>query len=185
MENYSDNIHKFQIPVVTSPTPNMTNGYGFVHQNGNTRTLGVFPQFDFYLPVFITKTGNLMEYVNVDSDDTIFTMERQEINPYFIEFKFFDTIKRNKINNASELTTTMITYIRSVRPEVSVLFPSDSTLKNWFDNQGKFDFAWNKGGSGETTIDSLTLIGFSSDTTSFINENIISKAKRYNIDINK
>lgn len=178
MENNYNNIHKFKIPVRTSPSPNFLNGYGFVHNNGNTRALGVFPQFDFYLPVFITRTGNLMEYVNITQDETIFTMERQEVNPFFVEFGFFDSIVMNKVNNGADLTSTMKTYIKTARPETSAF--TDAQLIVWFDDIGKLDFPWNAGAgvSGETTIDTL-------DKLEFLNDHIISKAFYYNIDINK
>jgi len=175
MEHSFENIHKFKIPVRTSPDSGMTLGYGFVHEGGN-RTLNALPQYDFFVPVFITQTGDLLEYVNITHDETIFTMERQEVNPFFIEFSFFDTIKRNKVNESADLTNIMLNFIRSVRPDVAALVDSD--LKNWFDNIGKYEFPWNKGNSNQTDLDVL-------DKISLINESIISKAFYFKIDINK
>lgn len=183
MEGHADNIHKFKIPVRTSPTPDIQGGYGFVHKNGKNRTLSPFPQNDFFLPVFITRTGNLMEYVDIAFDETEFVMQRQEINPYYIEFQFFDTIKRNKVNNGADLTTAMIAFIRSERPDISASFPLDNTLttwpftnglRYWFDNYGRYDFPW----EGGTTLDKI-------DKVALVNENIISKAFFQNITINK
>ncbi|MBP9758901.1 hypothetical protein KBD45_04330 [Candidatus Dojkabacteria bacterium] len=175
MEYSLDNIHSFIIPVKTALDSGFTAGYGFVHE-GQNRTVEALPQNDFFIPVFITRTGNLMEYVNITRDDTIFVMERQEVNPWFIEFSFFDTIKRNKVNEGADLSAIMINYIRSVRPEVSSLVNSD--IKVWFDNIGRYEIPWNKGTINEITLDTL-------DQLSLINQNIISKAKSYKIDINK
>jgi len=180
MEIHEENIYKFKIPVITSPSPDMPEGYGFVHKVGKDRILSSFPQKDFYLPVFITRTANLLEYVDISYDDTIFTMQRQEVNPWFIEFSFFDTIKRNKVNKGSDLTLTMINYIKTVvfpnRPEVATL--SDADLKIWFDNSGRYELPWNKGLPNETDLDTL-------DRLKFLNSNIISKAFTVGIDINK
>lgn len=175
MEYSFDNIHKFKLPVRISPTPDMPNGYGFVHGVRN-RTLGVFPQFDFFVPVFLTRTGNLLEYVNITHDDTIFTMQRQEVNPFFIEFGFFDTIKRNKTNEGADLTIIMLNFIRSVRPDVATLIDSD--LRTWFDNIGRYELPWNKGEANQTDLDTL-------DKISLVNQNIISKAFFFKIDVNK
>lgn len=175
MEYSFDNTHNFTIPVRTTPDSGSTLGYGFVHE-GQVRTIHSYPESDFYLPVFITRTESLVEYVEVTQDDTIFYMERQEFNPWFIEFSFFDTIKRNKINEGIDLTSDMLTMIKSVRPEISSYIDSD--IRNWFDNIGKNEIPWNKGQIGETNLDTL-------DQISLINENIVSKAFYYKIDINK
>lgn len=135
----------------------------------NTRNLSTIPQYDFYLPVFITRTSNLMEYVNVTRDDTIFNIQRQEINPWFIEFSFFDTIIRNKSNNGIDLTNAMLLYIKTVRPDVANL--ADADLRVWFDTRG------------ELGIDKIDLDAI--DKLEYLNTNIISKAFKYGIDINK
>lgn len=175
MEYSFDNIHNFTIPVKTSPDSGMTLGYGFIHE-GQNRTISPLPQNDFFLPVFLTKTGNLMEYVNVTHDDTVFVMQRQEVNPWFIEFGFFDTIKRNKVNEGANLTNIMLNYIRSVRPDVAAFL--DIELKSWFDSIGRYELPWNKGDSNETNLDNL-------DKISLINQNIISKSFFFKIDVNK
>ncbi len=175
MEHSLDNIHNFQIFAKTSPSVDMPEGYGFVHE-GSVRTLKSYPQSDFYLPIFITKTENLLDYVDVSHDNSIFVMERQEVNPFFIEFSFFDNIKRNKVNEGADLTNIMLNYIRSVRPDVANLL--DSELKNWFDNIGRYELPWNKGEANQTDLDNL-------DKISQVNQNIISKANFFNIAINK
>jgi hypothetical protein len=175
MEYSLDNIHNFTIAVKTSPDSGLTAGYGFIHE-GQVRTVEALPQNDFFLPVFITRTSNLMEYVNITRDDTIFVMERQEVNPWFIEFSFFDTIKRNKVNEGADLSVLVINYIRSVRPDVSSF--SNNDVKKWFDLYGRYELPWNKGTANEITLDTF-------DKISLTIENIISKANFYKIDINK
>lgn len=177
MEHSIDNIHKFKLYTQTSPDVTSALGYGFVHE-GTHRFIQPYPQHDFYLPVFITRTGNLLEYVEITHDDSIFVMERQEVNPFFIEFSFFDTIKRNRVNDGIDLTNAMLNFIRSVRPDVASLIDTDLKLKNWFDNIGRYELPWNKGTSNQIDIDTI-------DKVSFINQNIISKANSLNITINK
>lgn len=175
MEHSIDNIHKFKLYAQTSPDATSILGYGFVHE-GTPRFIQSYPQYDFYLPIFITKTSSLLEYVEITHDDSIFTMERQEVNPFFIEFSFFDTIKRNRVNDGVDLTNAMLNFIRSVRPDIASLVNND--LKTWFDNIGRYELPWNKGTSNKIDIDMI-------DKISFINQNIISKANSLNITINK
>lgn len=175
MEYSFDNIHSFNIFVNTSPDANSPLGYGFVHE-GQNRTLESYPQNDFFLPVFLTRTGNLMEYADVTHDDTIFVMQRQEINPWFMEFSFFDSIDRNKVNDGADLTNIMLNYIRFIRPDVASFVDAD--LKLWFDNIGRYELPWNKGENNETDFDKL-------DKISLINQNIVSKAFFSKIDVNK
>ena len=172
MEYSIENIVKFKIYAQTSPDVNSEVGYGFVHE-GADRFIQPYPQHDFYLPIFITRTANLLEYVEITHDDSIFVMERQEVNPFFIEFSFFDTIKRNRVNDGVDLTNVMLNFIRSVRPDVASLIDTDLKLKNWFDNIGRYELPWNQ-------VDIETI-----DKISFLNQNIISKANFLNITINK
>ncbi len=126
----------------------------------------------FYITIGLVKTNNIIEYSDVVRQDDIQTMERQEINPYFIELGFFDEIKRNKVNYGIELTPKRIQFIRNSRPDISVLYQFDDQIQQWFDINGKFELPW-----GDITIDDLDK---SDPTTS----NIISKASIYPIDIN-
>lgn len=174
MEYSLDNIHNFTIFAKTSPDSGSTLGYGFVHEVPN-RAIFSYPDSDFYLPIFLTRTGNLLDYVDITHDQTIFTIERQEINPWFIEFGFFDTIKRNKVNQGSDLTLIMLNYIRTVRPDIASL--NDTDLKTWFDITGRYQLPWNQGTPTETDLDVLEKI-------SLLNQDIISKAYFFNIDIN-
>ena len=64
---------------------------------------------DYYIPVALLKTNNLIDYVQKYLDPTTFTIERQEINPYFIEFDFFRTISSlsGDSSSSSYSSTTM------------------------------------------------------------------------------
>lgn len=166
-----DNIPQYQIYVdVEKVAPGC---WDFIYDDGSRKR---FPEFDFYLPLFLTKTYELHEYVQVNKDDRIQVIERQEFNPFFIEFGFFDSIERNKVNHGSELTSAMLDFIRLRREDVAAL--NDNDLRTWFDEIGINEFPWNKGTSNETTIDDI-------DEVSFVAGHIISKAKQFNIDINK
>lgn len=134
------------------------------------------PEFDFQIPVLLTRTNEVYEYVQIDKDDEIEPIIRQEINPYFHELSFFDSIEQNKVLRGSDLTTPMINKIRDVRPETAEF--SNSEVRDWFDQIGINEFPWNKGTSTETTLDDLDVLTLSSD-------HIISKANYFNIDINK
>lgn len=137
----------------------------------NQRVAGYNPQADFYFPVFLTKTHKIHEYVQIDRDDTIYKIERQEINPWYLEFAFFDTIKRNKINKGIDISgQTLFDYIRTLRPEISSL--SNADVKSWFDSTGKAELPW-----GTVTLDEL-------DVFTPNNDSIVSKAKSRKIDIN-
>ena len=140
------------------------------------RSLGLQPDKDFYLPVFLRRTYEVYEYVDISKEKDIIPIERQEFNPYFIEFGFFDTIERNRVNNGGELTVAMFNFIRIRRPDLP--FMSDNDLKKWFDEIGKNEFPWNKGSATETTINDI-------DEVSFVAGHIISKAKQFKVDINK
>jgi hypothetical protein len=134
------------------------------------------PEFDFHVPIFLKRTYEAYEYVDVAKEDNIEKIQRQEFNPYFIEFAFFDTIERNKVNNGIDLTLAMLNFIKSRRADVVNL--DNNELKKWYDDIGKNEFPWNKGTSTETNVNDI-------DEVSFVATNIVSKAKFFGIDINK
>lgn len=169
------NKNKIKLFVKTSVDSGSTLGYGFIHE-GATRTLEALPQSDFFIPIFLEKNESYYEYVDVTHDDTIFTMQRQLFNPFFLEFEFFDDIQRNKVNNGEDLTLSMIFYIRNVRTDIANL--SNEEVKTWFDNIGRYELPWNKGEDNETTLDDL-------DEAAVILQNIVSKAHFLGLTINK
>ena len=55
---------------------------------------------DWYLNLFLTKDIELTEYIEINKDTYQLTIDRQDINPYFYELGFFETIE--SINYDSE-----------------------------------------------------------------------------------
>lgn len=166
-----DNINKYEIYVDAQLVE--PGCWEFFHNDGSVNG---FPEFDFHIPVFLTRTYEIYEYVQVDKESEIIPIQRQEFNPFFIEFGFFDSINRNKVNQGVQLTLDMLNFIKIRRPDVSSLNNND--LKQWFDEIGINELPWNKGTSLETTINDI-------DEVSFISSHIVSKAKYFNIDINR
>ena len=135
-----------------------------------------FPEYDFHVPVFLKRTNEIFEYVQIDKEDKIEKIIRQEINPFFIELSFFDGIKQNKVRYGSDLTNNMIDYIRGVRAEVAEASNAEVVL--WFDQIGINEFPWNPGTLTETTLDDI-------DKVDLVTNHIVSKANYFKIDINK
>jgi hypothetical protein len=166
-----DNIQQYEIYVdAVEVVPGC---WDFLHKD---KKYYRFPEFDFHLPIFLTRTNEVFEYVQIDRDDTIEVITRQEINPFFIELSFFDGITQNKVRYGSDLTNDMIDFIRSVRGEVAEANNAEVVL--WFDQIGINEFPWNKGTPSEVTLDDI-------DKVNVISTHIISKANYFDIDINK
>jgi len=169
-----DNIKQYKLYVDAIPMSGTSDDWRFVYKDGS-QDHGV-PEFDFHLPIFLKKTYDIYEYVNVDKEEEIVKIERQEVNPFFIEFGFFDDIERNRVNNGSELTLAMINFIKLRREDVSLL--SENEIRKWYDEVGINEFPWNEGTPLETTADDI-------DEVNFVSSHIVSKAKFFKIDINK
>jgi len=169
----SKDIQKHQMYVKTLSNTGTTRGYVFVYPNGS---LHMNPQNDFYLNIFLTKTTEIDEYVDIQKDDTIYVINRQNINPYFIELGFFNSVDRIKVNEGSQLTSTMIEYIKTIEPDVQNL--SDSHIRTWFNNIGINKFSKKKEGSSDTILDDL-------EKLEILWNSIISKSEYYPIKINK
>ena len=123
---------------------------------------------DFYVNVPLYRNFKIEEYVDTQKDSGVSVMDRQEFNPYFLEFGFFDTIQRNVVNAGNDLTQEQIAYIISVRPDLD---PS-TNIPSWFDSIGRDTLPW-----GSITIENI-------DSVIQNTENIISKAAIFPIDIN-
>jgi hypothetical protein len=67
---------------------------------------------DYYIDVLLTKTSEVFEYVDIKKDERIFKIERQLVNPYFINYDFFSSVKRISVNNGSDLDDEMVKYLR-------------------------------------------------------------------------
>lgn len=133
-----DDIQQIRLYLDVRPSAQYSNGYGIFQPS--TKTLGLTPETDFYIPVYLEQTSEIYEYVDVQKDESIQVIPRQEINPFILEYAFFDNIARNKINNGQDLSFAQLNFIRSIRFEVSFL--NDAELRQWFDNQGKNELPW-------------------------------------------
>lgn len=171
---YQDDIVKTQIFIDIRSSSAFTQGYGVVQSS--TKTLGVRPEFDFYINVNLNQTFEIHEYVDTQIDRNIKQIPRQEINPYFLEYEFFDDITKNKVNNGEDLNSIQLNFIRSVRFDVS--FFSDNELKNWFDARGKNELPWVNALGDETSI-------YDIEKAQINLVNIISKAEVLKIAINR
>jgi len=140
---------------------------------GKNGTLLDVPESDFFLTIPLYKQSRIEEYVDVQKQDGIQTIERQNFNPFFIEYSFFDSVTRNKIFNGDQLNSLQINYIRSVRPDIS----STTDIKTWFNNIGYSQLPWFPGTIQEVTVDMIDIIGKT-------NLSIVSKANLYPIEIN-
>lgn len=145
----------------------------FVHKDRKSYR---FPEFDFYVPIFLTRTNEIYEYVQVNRDERIQKIERQEVNPFFIELSFFDGIQRAKALRGSDLTINAINFIRDARPELAGT--TNQEVIFWFDQIGVNELPWFRNTNNQITADDLDIIDV-------IPSHIISKANYFNIDINK
>ena len=135
----------------------------------------------YFVNVPLFRTAHVIDYINTADDRQIYTVERQNNNPYFLEYGFFDGILRNQINHGSDLTSGMINFIRLVRPDIGTLFTYDEDVQNWFEQIGQYELPWqNVMLSGSTTTITITDI----ETSDFTVNSIISKANFYPITIN-
>ncbi len=166
-----DNIQQYQlyVDVIKSSSGDLL----FYDENGFSSTI---PKKDFWFPIFLTRSSVAYEYVQVFRNDEILPIERQEINPYFIELSFFDTIKKHKVLSSLDLSIAAINFIKKSRIELTNL--STQEILAWFDNIGVNELPWFKGTDSEVTADTL-------DELSVIESHTVSKANYYNIDINK
>lgn len=168
-----DNIQQYVIYADAIPVPDVPGCWQFLHDNGKRF---FFPEFDLHLPIFLKRSYEVHEYVQIDKEEEVMPIQRQEVNPFFIEFGFFNTIEKNKVNHGSELTNAMLNFIRLRRPDISTM--TDNQIKTWFDEIGINEFPWNKGTPEETTLDDI-------DEASYLVSDIVSKAKFVGIDIYK
>ncbi len=165
-------IQKFEIYAQTTPVDDFELGYGFVYSD---KSVSHVPEKDFILPIFLRKTYNYLEYVDVKKDTEIIPIQRQQVNPYFVEFSFFDDIDRVGVKNGYQLTNSMVSYIRERRSDVSLM--TDQQIREWFDSTGYYELPWNRGSSLETTLIDIEKEGILVDT-------ITGKAQIFKIDIN-
>lgn len=173
MNHSEGELPKITIYVDVRPSTAFTEGYVFVNDSGATSSV---PFNDFWLNIPLYRTHQLLDYVDVSKDDRIQKIDRQEINPFYLEYAFFDNIQRNKINNGSELTEVMVNFILSKRGDIQGM--SSQQVREWYDYLGKNELPWTIPDGTKVTIDDI-------ETSQVILTSIVSKAKLLNIDIYK
>lgn len=169
---FDTDINKYELYAQTTPLSSNTLGYGFVHTDRNVYSN---VEFDLFLPVFLKKTYDYYEYIDIKKDDTIIPLNRQEVNPYFIELSFFDNVNSVGLKNGYQLTNSMVAFIRTRRSDLSSM--NDQEVRAWFDSYGIYQLPWNKGESNETTLAEIETHGILMNT-------IIGRAQLFNITIN-
>ena len=165
-------VLKYSLFVNVQPHSGSTNGYVII--NGD-QTVSEIPEHDFFIQVPISKTYKIVDYVDVSIDEGIDDIERQEINPFYYEYGFFDQMQNVHINKGDDLTFSIIEYIKSIRPELSNF--STDEIKKWFDKVGKNSLPW------DTSIGKITIDDLDKFQTNL--SNITSKADHLDIIINK
>lgn len=161
-------------------------GQGITSTNqSNSRTLLTE---DSYINVLLTKTCEIYEYVDVKRDEKIYTVDRQLINPYYINFDFFNTVKRIKVNTSNDLTQDMINYLDATYwGSISQYSSSPAPILTWFDEIG-YNILVN---DIIVTVDPVTGLRKEEngierlEKLSKNSDSIISKAFYFPIDINK
>lgn len=91
---------------------------------------------DLYINIFLTKSCEVFEYVDIKKDEKIYLIDRQLINPYYINFGFFGSVKRIKVNNSSELTPAMKNYLQSAYTESIEGAKYEGDIDKWFSDIG-------------------------------------------------
>lgn len=64
-------------------------------------TLGTLSDHDWYVDLILSKSMAIDGYVQINRDSFIYEIERQNINPYFYELGFFETIKQIGYNSST------------------------------------------------------------------------------------
>lgn len=169
---FDTEINRYELFAQTAPYSAYTFGYGFVHSD---REIKPWSEFDLVLPVFLKKTYDFTEYVDVKKDEEIIPISRQEINPFFIELSFFDDVERVGLQNGYQLTNSMVEFIKTRRSDLTGM--SNQEIRAWFNDYGFYELPWNKGQSNETTLIEIENQGILLDT-------ITGRAKIFNININ-
>ena len=169
---FDSEINRYELYAQIAPNSAYTFGYGFVHTDREVRPNS---EFDLVVPIFLKKTSDYYEYVDVKRDDKIAILNRQEINPFFIELSFFDDVDSVGLKNGYQLTNSMVEFIRTRRSDLTGMI--DQEVRVWFDNFGIYQLPWNKGESNETTLAEI-------ETNGILMNTIIGRAQLFNIEIN-
>lgn len=173
MVELGGDIYKKVIYVDVRPTSAFTQGYAFTNRVGGFSEV---PFNDFWINVPLFKTQSSIDYVDVKKDNRIQKINRQEINPFYLEYKFFDNISRNKINSGADLTDAMVNFILSKRPDIQGL--NNQEVREWYNYSGKNELPWDGPNGEKVTVDDI-------EASQVVLNSIVSKAKLLKIDIQK
>lgn len=168
-----DNIEHRQIYIECDLVTGTTDSWIFTHKD---RTQHLVPEFDFWIPILINRSYKNFEYVSVDIDESIDVIERQNVNPYFVEFSFFDSIQTHTPVKGSNLTASMVSYIKENKPELSG--STSQEVKEWYDITGFNSLPWEGVSGNKITSNDISTASTTSSQT-------VSKANYFNIDINR
>ena len=170
---FNSEVQKYQIFVQTTPVSGETMPYKFVYKN---KTVNDLPENDFILPIMLNKTHDYIGYVDVKKDESVFEIERQEVNPFFIELEFFDNVTTADLSKGYQLTPQTINFIREKRLDQAE--KTNLEIKDWYENYGYLQLPWDKGGKREVTLEDLENMNIITDT-------IVGQANVLNITINR
>lgn len=107
-----------------------------MNKNNFTRKTIKISNNDIYINLFLFKSFEINDYVNIKKDESTYEIERQLINPFFIELDFFNDIKRIKINKNTDLTENMKSILLSSYTETINNSIYNGNVENWFSDIG-------------------------------------------------
>ena len=153
-------------------------------------TIGDVNDNDFFINLPIYQTQRSIDYIDVQKEDNIYKIERQEFNPFYIEYDFFSTTKTVIMSRGEYLDSENIKYIRQVRPSIDLKFLinqnkeyngtfyyGDEGIKAWYQAEGRLEFPWNETGV-EVNEEDVALSSINANT-------VYGKAQYFPIKINK
>jgi hypothetical protein len=152
--------------------------------------IGDMNDSDFFINIPIYQTQRSIDYVDTQVEDNVYEITRQEFNPYYIEYGFFDTTETILMSRGEYLDNENVDYIRQVRPSIDADFPpnenklfngvyyyGDEGIKAWYQAIGRLQFPWNETGV-EVNEEDVALSSINQKT-------IYGKAQYFPIQINK
>lgn len=171
---FDSDVNKYEIYAHVVKVDNIASGYGFLHSNNQAYE---HIENDVIIPIFLTRKNDYSEYVDIKLSDPITSVDRQQVDPYFIELGFFDGLQTGELRKGYQLSSAAITYIKERRVDVASM--SSSQIRTWYDTIGYLELPWNINDSDLKT----TVYDIENNNTTVAT--IVGKAKVYNININK
>jgi hypothetical protein len=174
METVSPEVKKYQIYAHYIKLSGGTEGF----LSEDRRRLLPVPEKDFYLTINLHRTHNVNGYIDIQRPEEVFTVIRQQFNPFYIEYGFFNSVDRIKASEGGDFTDTQREFAISRRPDVFTSSPTLQEFIDWYNTVGKYELPWNEGTEFETSLHDIE----ESDLTT---QSVISKAKFFPITINR